>query len=186
MTVQPDREGEIRPDCEARAVDAWRTATRLHFNRDFRLNSQSLAACLTPNRALGGRAWPNFRLHDTRWDEVIALWANCTLGLMLFWWTGSRQQQGRVALTISELPKLAVLDPRALPEARIEQAKTIFERFRGARFKPANEAFRDEARKSLDQAVLVELLEAPDSLLDPLDNLRRQWCGEPSVHGGKS
>ena len=186
MTVQPDREGEIRPDCEARAVDAWRTATRLHFNRDFRLNSQSLAACLTPNRALGGRAWPNFRLHDTRWDEVIALWANCTLGLMLFWWTGSRQQQGRVALTISELPKLAVLDPRALPETKIEQAKTIFERFRDTTLKPANEAFRDEARKSLDQAVLVELLDAPESLLDPLDNLRRQWCGEPSVHGGKS
>ena len=186
MTVQPDREGEMRPDCEARAVDAWRTATRLHFNRDFRLNSQSLAACLTPNRALGGRAWPNFRLHDTRWDEVIALWANCTLGLMLFWWTGSRQQQGRVALTISELPKLAVLNPRALPETKIEQAKTIFERFRDTTLKPANEAFRDEARKSLDQAVLVELLDAPDSLLDPLDNLRRQWCGEPSVHGGKS
>ena len=186
MTVEPDREGEARPDCDARAVDAWSTATRLHFNRDFQLNSQSLAACLTPDRALGGRAWPNFRLHDARWDEMIALWANCTLGLMLFWWAGSRQQQGRVALTISELPKLAVLDPRALPEARIEQAKTVFERFRDTKFKPANEAFRDEARKSLDQAVLVELLEARDSLLDPLDNLRRQWCDEPSVHGGKS
>ena len=186
MTVEPDRQGQARPDCDARAADAWRTATRLHFNRDFQLNSQSLAACLTPERALGGRAWPNFRLHDTRWDKAIALWANCTLGLMLFWWSGSRQQQGRVMLTISELPKLAVLDPRSLSEAKIKQADAIFERFRGAVFKPAHEACRDDVRQDLDRAVLVELLEGQEDLLDPLNNLRRQWCDEPSVHGGKS
>ena len=185
MTVEPDSEGEVRPNCEARTLEAWRTATHLHFNRDFRLNSQSLAACLTPERTLGGRAWPNFQLHDTRWDEVIALWANCTAGLMMFWWEGSRQQQGRVALTISELPKLSVLDPRALSQAKIEQAKNIFERFRGATFMPANEAYRDDVRQDLDRAVFIELLEAPESLLDPLNNLRRQWCNEPSVHGGK-
>ena len=185
ITVEPDSEGEVRPDCEARVLEAWRTATRLHFNRDFRLNSQSLAACLTPDRTLGGRAWPNFHLHDTRWDKAIALWANCTAGLMMFWWEGSRQQQGRVALTISELPKLSVLDPRRLSEAKIQQAKNIFERFRGATFMPANEAYRDDVRQNLDRSVLIELLEAPESLLDPLDNLRRQWCNEPSVHGGK-
>ena len=186
MTVEPDREGEVRPGCDARAVDAWRTATRLHFNRDFRLNSQSLAACLTPERALGGRAWPNFWLHDANWDKAIALWANCTLGLMLFWWSGSRQQQGRVALTISELPKLAVLDPRSLSEAKIRQADAIFERFRDATLMPAHEACRDDVRQDLDRAVLFDLLEWPDSLLEPLSNLRRQWCNEPSVHGGKS
>ena len=185
LTVEPDRQGQARPDCDARAADAWRTATRLHFNRDFRLNSQSLAACLTPERALGGRAWPNFRLHNTNWDKVIVLWANCTLGLMLFWWSGSRQQQGRVALTISELPELAVLDPRSLSEAKIKQADAIFERFRGAIFKPAHEACRDDVRQDLDRAVLVELLEGQEDLLDPLNNLRRQWCDEPSVHGGK-
>ena len=185
MIVEPDSEGEIRPDCEARTLEAWRTATRLHFNRDFQINSQSLAACLTPDRTLGGRAWPNFQLHDARWDEVIALWANCTAGLMMFWWEGSRQQRGRVTLTISELPKLSVLDPRSLREDKIEQARNIFERFRGATFMPANEAYRDDVRQSLDRSVFIELLEAPESLLDPLDNLRRQWCNEPSVHGGK-
>ena len=186
MTVEPDREGDVRPDCDSRASDAWRTATRLHFNRDFQLNSQSLAACLTPERALGGRAWPNFRLHDTNWDKTITLWANCTLGLMLFWWSGSRQQQGRVALTISELPKLAVLDPRMLSEAKIRQADAIFERFREAILMPAHAACRDDVRQDLDRAVLFDLLECPESLLDPLSNLRRQWCNEPSVHGGKS
>ena len=128
LLVEPDSEGEVRPGCRAAAVR--QTATRLHFTLDFRLNSQSLAACLTKERALGGRAWPNFRLHDERWNEAVALWSNCALGLMAFWWAGSRQQQGRAVLTISKLPK--VLDPRALSEPGIDRAAAIFERFRNA------------------------------------------------------
>ena len=185
LLVAPDSEGEVRPGCDDRAVDVWQTATRLHFNRDFRLNSQSLAACLTPERVLGGRAWPNFRLHDERWDEAVALWANSTLGLMAFWWTSSRQQQGRARITISQLPKLLVLDPRALPPGKLDQASAVFEEFRDRPLLPANEAYRDDARKALDRAVLVDLLDLPEDVLEPLGNLRLQWCAEPSVHGGK-
>ena len=185
MFVEPDSEGEVRPDSEDRAVAAWQTATRLHFNRDFRLNSQSLAACLTQEHTLGGRAWPNFRLRDERWDEVVALWANSTPGLMAFWWSGSRQQQGRVVLTISELPTLMVLDPRTLSDAKLDQAATIFERFRSVALMPANEAYRDDVRQALDRAVLVELLGLPEDTLEAFANLRLQWCNEPTVHGGK-
>ena len=56
-------------------------ATRLHFNRDFRLNSQSLAACLTPERTIGGTAWPSFRLDI---PECDMLWANTTLRLEVY------------------------------------------------------------------------------------------------------
>ena len=186
MLVRPDSEGEVRPDCENRAAAAWRTATRLHFNRDFRINSQSLAACLTPDRAIGGRAWPNFRLQDSRWDEAVALWANCTLGLMAFWWAGARQQQGRAVTTVSELPKLMVLDPRGRSEDWVARAGGIFERFRDAELRPANEAYRDDARQALDSAVLVELAGLPEEAMEAFENLRLQWCCEPSVHGGKS
>ena len=185
MLVEPDSEGEVRPGCDNRAAAAWRTATRLHFTLDFRLNSQSLAACLTRERALGGRAWPNFRLRDERWNEAMAIWSNCTLGLMAFWWTGSRQQQGRAVLTISGLPNLMVLDPRTLPEAKLEQAAAIFERYRDAPLLPANEAYRDDVRQALDRAVLVELLGLPEDMLKAFANLRFQWCDEPTVHGGK-
>ena len=185
MLVEPDSEGEARPGCDDRAAVAWRTATRLHFTLDFRLNSQSLAACLTRERALGGRAWPNFRLRDERWDEAMALWSNCTLGLMAFWWAGSRQQQGRTVLTISGLPNLTVLDPGALSEVKLERAASIFERFRDVPLMPANEACRDAVRQDLDRAVLVELLELPEDMLEAFANLRLQWCDEPTVHGGK-
>ena len=176
----PDSYGEVRPNCEDHAVEVWRTATRLHFNLDFRVNSQPLAACMTPDPVLGGRAPA-----QDEWQGILALWANCTLGLMSFWWAGSRQQQGRSVITISDLPDLMTIDPRLLTLAQVGAAADIFTQFHDRPFLPANEAYRDQTRQDLDRAVLIDLLGLPASLLDPLSNLRLQWCHEPSVHGGK-
>ncbi len=187
LVVLPDSEGKVRPGYDVQAVSVWkRTASRLHFNLDFRINSQSLTACLTPTKTIGGTAWPNFILDQDKWTLPLVLWANTTLGLLAFWWIGSRQQQGRARLTITQLPGLTVLDPRHLSEEQIAQAEAIFERFKEAEFLPANEAYRDDTRKALDRAVLVDLLRLPESTLEPLSILRDQWCAEPSVRGGKS
>ncbi len=187
LVVAPDSEGRVRQGRQDRALDVWATASRLHFNRDFQLNSQSLAACLTQEQSIGGRAWPNFTIEgDSRREETLALWSNTTLGLISFWWVASRQQQGRAILTISGIPSLPVLDVRELDARQLGIAKQIFENFRDWTFRPANEAYRDDTRKALDRAVLCELLGLPESILEPLDVLRLQWCSEPTVHGGKS
>ena len=185
LVVEPDAAGEVLPDCDKRADEVWKTATRLHFNRDFRLNSQSLAACLTDEGVLGGRAWPNFKPKESSWEKTLALWANSTLGLMSFWWAGSRQQQGRVRLTISALPELLVLDPRTFAEDNLGRVSEIFESLRGRPLLPANEAYRDRVRVDLDHALLGGVLKLPGDALEALDTVRRQWCSEPSVHGGK-
>ena len=185
LVVAPDAEGLVRPGCEERALAVWESAATLHFTLDFRMNSQSLTACVTPTPCLGGRAWPGFRSHSEAWTHTLVLWANTTLGLMTFWWLASRQQQGRAITTISALPQLPMLDASALTAQRLERAATLFERFKDELFLSANEAYRDETRKALDRAVLVELLGLPEAVLSPLDNLRLQWCAEPSVHGGK-
>ncbi len=186
IVVQPDSAGIIREDCEDGAHDAWRTATRLHFSLDFRLNSQCLAACLTPTETLGGRAWPNFQMDSRRNETVTALWANTTLGLILFWWAGTVQQAGRANLTISRLPELLTLDARTLTDAQHKQVDLIFKEFEKRPLLPGNEAYRDASRQALDEAVLIGLIGLPESILDPLAVLRRQWCSEPTVHGGKS
>ena len=187
LVVLPDSEGEVRPGCTSRAIEVWNiTASQLHFSLDFQINSQSLTACLTRAKTIGGRAWPNFIPTQDEWIVPLVLWANTTLGLLAFWWIGSRQQQGRAILTITQLPRLTVLDPRHLSEEQIAQAEDIFEAFKEAEFRPANEAYRDDARKALDRAVLVDLLRLPEAALEPLSILRDQWCAEPSVHGGKS
>lgn len=167
------------------AVRTWeRTASRLHSNRDFRLNSQSLAMCITPEEAIGGRAWPNVRPRRDAWIWPLLLWSNSTLGLMMFWWLGTRQQQGRSNITISRLPELNVLDVRYLSNSQLQQCQAVCDEFRSRSLLPANEAYRDPIRKELD-SVLWHILELPQNLLSNLDLVREQWCAEPSVHGGK-
>ena len=187
LVVTPRQEGVVREDLHDQAAELWETtASRLHFNRDFQLNSQSLAACMTPERSIGGRAWPNFVADEQRWEKPLAVWANSTLGLMCFWWMGMRQQQGRAMLTISRLPDLLVLDPRRLSDKQINRARHVFDRNRDRRMLPANEAYRDEARHELDRALLIDVLGLPEELMEPLTALRDTWCAEPTVHGGKA
>ena len=187
LVVAPDSYGEIRESALDKAANVWATATRLHFNRDFQLNSQSLAACLTPEPAIGGTAWPNFGVEgDPRLEEALALWANTTAGLISFWWIATRQQQGRARLSISQLPRLTALDVTTLDEEQLKKVQRLFAEFAERDFLPANEAYRDETRQDLDRAMLCDLLGLPESILGPLAALRRQWCEEPSVHGGKS
>ena len=184
--VQPDRCGEPRPGDASRAKERWdRVASRLHSNLEFQLNSQSLAMCLTPEVCLGGRAWPNVIPHESGHEIPLLLWANTTLGMIGFWWTGTRQQQGRANLTITRVPDLPALDTRTLSSDQIELCEVIFEELKNQEFLPANEAYRDPARKKLDKQMLVDVLGLDEALLEGLDTLRLQWCAEPSVHGNK-
>ena len=183
--VEPDRDGRIRPGCRERANELWKDASNLHFNVDFQINSQSLSACMTAKPTLGGRAWPNFHALDSRWAKPICLWMNTTLGLISFWWRGTRQQEGRAIISISRLPSLPILDIRTLSAREIADAEFIFDELCGETFLPANEAYRDDVRQSLDRAVLVDLLNYPEDLIESLSILRLMWCSEPSVHGGQ-
>lgn len=187
LIVEPDCHGVPRKGNRDRANLVWKaTKSRLHYNLDFGLSSQPLAACITNVPSIGGRAWPNFACTNSRWEIPLVLWANTTLGCMTFWWSGSRQHQGRALITITRLPELKVLDVRKLSKNQLNHADKIFKKFSTREFLPANEAWRDEARQELDHAVLVELLHLPNDIIEPLALLRRQWCAEPTVHGGKS
>lgn len=186
LLIVPDSEGVVRPGRDDHAVEVWnRTATRLHCSLDFGLTSQSLAACLTDEPSIGGRAWPNFRLERPELEEAVALCANSTLGLMAFWWVGMRQHPGRACITITTLPDLPVLDVRTLGKPQIAKARTHFKEFQDRRLLPATEAYRDETRKALDDAVLVDLFGLPRDVLEPFAVIRNQWCAEPSVHRSK-
>ena len=183
--VRPDTQGRVRRGLRDAANAVWQTRSTLHFNLDFRLNSQSLAACVTPMPTIGGNAWPNARPNNKTHEAALVLWANSTLGLLLWWHCGSRQQAGRARISISRQPDLPVLDTRALTPKQHRLAARIFNRFKSKTFLPANEAYHDPTRHALDRALLVELLGLPESILQPLETLRRKWCFEPSVHGGK-
>lgn len=186
LVVRPDSRALVRRGMQEEARATWTTtASRLHHNVDFRINSQSLAACITDSPCIGGRAWPNLLPHNESHEIPLLLWSNTTLGLMLYWWCGVRQQMGRASVKITALPMLPTLDTRTLKKSQLKSLDKLFSDLEGRRFLPANEAYRDEARKELDAEVL-RVLGFPDRAFNSLELVRSKWCAEPSVHGGKN
>ena len=186
LVVAPDSQGRILPGRRDKALEVWETSTRIHLNSDFRLNSQSLGACLTRMRTIGGRAWPSYLLNNLSHEKAAVLWFATTPGLIAHWWVGSRQQQGRSNLSIGRLGQLRVIDCRDLSSQQLDALDAAFDQFADSDLLPANEAYRDPVRAELDEAVLCGALGMPEDILEPLATLRTQWCAEPTVHGGKA
>ena len=185
MVCEPDSELRVRPGMEKRAAEVWATASRAHLNRDFRFNSQPLAAAFTEQESIGGRAWPNVIFDDKRFDYAFAIWGNSTLGLLCYWWHSNRQQPGRGMITISAADTLPILDFRALDDAQLAVASWIFEEFREQELMPAYLADADPNRALLDRRVICDMLGFDESVYQGARRLAVKWCAEPSVRGGK-
>ena len=85
-----DRVLKAEKDLRQNALGIWATATRAHYNRDLRFNSQSLVVSMTERKSIGGRAWPSVIFDDDEQEYAFALWSNSTLGLLLHWWTAKQ------------------------------------------------------------------------------------------------
>ena len=196
LIVEPDSEGQIkmvdaRFDQESvneKAAQVWRTATRAHYNRDLRFNSQSLIVAMTERPCIGGHAWPPVIFENPDHEYAFALWCNSTLGLLLHWWVANKTQSGRGRTSVTAIPRIPTLDVRALTDEQHARAQQAFERLREERFLPFDQIDEDEARAKLDRALLVDVLGLPESLCapdGPMDLLRRKLAAEPQIHGGK-
>ena len=200
MIVEPDSEGHPREGQWDRALRIWKGytnrdgtriagATRLHINRDFRLTSQALGACLTPQPAIGGRAWPSFGVtpaspdDEALWEKILTLWMNSTLGLIARWYISNRQQQGRANLTITTIGNIPVIDCRELSPEQLKRAAIAFDRLSAAPLLVGRYADRDDTRQLIDRTLLCDVLNLPPTILEPLAVQRKQWVNEPSVKG---
>ena len=185
LVCAPDSQLRVRQDMEIKADNVWETASRVHLNQDFRFTSQPLTVAFTEKVTIGGTAWPNVTLDDERFDYAFAVWANCTLGQLCFWWHSNRQTAGRGRITITTAESLPVLDFRCLTDDQLLMAEMIFEEFRDKDFLPASLADTDPNRALLDRRVICDLLGFGEEIYQAVRLLSAKWCAEPSVHGGK-
>ena len=185
MICTPDSQLRVRQGMETKANAVWATASRAHLNRDFRFNSQPLAVAFTEYKSLGGRSWPNVKFESSRLDYAFALWGNCTLGMLMYWWHSSRQDSGRGVTTIRSAESLPVLDLRTLTDDQLSTAQEIFDDFRKRDLMPAYLADSDPNRDLLDRRVICDLLGFDQDTYRAVRRLSAKWCAEPSVHGGK-
>ena len=186
MIVAPDSEGRVKRGRESRAGEIWETRSRAHHNGDFQFTSQALGVAYTEDETIGGTAWKNIKFDDPAQEIAHTLWGNTTLGIICYWWHSSRQQTGRGRMPITAIRTMPTLDVRKLTRTQLQAAERIFADMRAVSFLPANESYRDPARRELDELVLTEILTLPPAIAaEPLTLLRQKWCSEPSVHGGK-
>jgi hypothetical protein len=167
----------------------WETRSRLHVNTDFRFNSQSLTFSLTPEPSLGGRAWPTFKMKDAAFDTVASLWANSTLGLLTYWWSANKAQDGRGSITTTQIPKFPILDPRTFAAGTLKKAEEFYGLIKAKRLLPAHQLARDPVRAEIDEFVLEELLRVDAEhlmmFIKMMTTLRMKLGSEPSFNGGK-
>lgn len=169
--------------------DVSKSASHCHFNRDFRFNSQSTAMQFTPRKTIGGRAWPSIQLASDAQEKALVLWANTSLGLLLYWWHANKQQDGRGSIGILALETLPVLDTTALTQKQLTEAAKLFDAMSGKELLPFNEIDSDVTRKELDEKFCLKVLGLKGAIFDPdgpLALLRLKLSQEPSIHGHKT
>ena len=186
ILCEPDSQLQVRSGMESKAAMIWETRSRAHHNGDFRYNSQPLSVAITERPTIGGRAWPNVVFGDARCDYAFAVWGNCTLGLLCHWYHANRQVAGRGVVSIRSAEALPTLDFRALTDAQLATAQSIFDDFRDQELQPAYLADADPNRALLDRRVICDLLGFDAAVYQGVRRLAAKWCAEPSVHGGKA
>jgi len=143
---------------------------------------------MTPERAIGGRAWPTVVFSNPDHEYAFALWMNSTLGLLSHWWMSNKSQTGRGTTTVTSIPAIATIDVRALSPAQHVQARRVFELLSEHRFLPFDQIDEDEPRAELDRRLLVDVFGLDPALCvagGPMERLRRKLATEPQIHSDK-
>jgi hypothetical protein len=142
----------------------------------------------TPRKTIGGRAWLSISLSTVEQEKALALWANTSLGLLLYWWHANKQQSGRGSVGKSALQTLPVLDVMAITPKQLAEAVKLFNAVSGQMLLPLNEIDKDSVRKKLDEDFARRVLGLAAPILasgGPLEVLRMKLSREPSIRGQK-
>ena len=172
-----------------KVAEVWSTASHLHFNRDFRFNSQSTAFQFAPRLSLGGRAWLSVKIDQESLEKIVCVWGNCTLGLLVHWYYSNKQHAGRGSIGKNQLFRLPILDITSLSDQQVDAGVQIFDEFSALKLLPLHELNNDTNRKYLDSRFLTECLGFPDAMVSiggAVDILRTKLSAEPSIRGQKA
>ena len=177
-----------RPIINEKVTKVWKSASHVHFNRDFRFNSQSTGMQFTPNTTIGGRAWISIKLATVKQEKALVLWANTSLGFLLHWHHANRQQSGRGSIGVLPLKTLPILDVTTLNRTQLDAAEKLFTAVAKKDLLAAHRLDADLVRRELDERFGTEILGLPHTIFadgGPVDLLRRKLSAEPSVRGSK-
>ena len=163
-------------------VDAKKA--HLFYQRGFRFTASAVLAAATISKIHGGSSWTALIGKSRTIERAMALWFNSTLGMILHWHAGGRQQVGRVRIQVSGIKQIPVPDLGTLGAETLKAAAAAHLRLRETALADAMHADSDRARDQIDAAICGAMgWGAPG--LAAVRALRRAWVQEPSVRGNK-
>ena len=162
----------------------------LFISRNARMTSQALAAAITSEPVMGGRAWAALLCSDDAVKAALALWFNSTFSAIIRTCYAQTTQPGRATMQINAIGGFPVPDFAADSESgRHARAVAMdnIDSLSHLALKPFSYAFNDNSRHQIDRVVLDMLgLGGNVAAEQGLDWLRYEWCREPSTHGGNA
>ena len=172
MLAPPDCALEPKRNAIEKAKDVWRTATRLHVNRQVDFRSQRLVAAYTKDPTLGGTAWPNVIINET-YEKALAVWCNSSLGVLTYMIISAGQQRGRGRMSKITLKEFPVPDFRTANGEMIAKLDALFDEYMTREMLPVNRMDVDEVRIGLDTR-MAEIL----GIKWDLDDIRQRLAAE--------
>ena len=165
LATQPDKYlaplVEPRPRRRLKRVEQlWPKAGRLVIGARFRLNTVRIVAMRSDRHVLASMWWP-VRIQDESVEKALALWMNCSLGLLTLLTTRNTTQGSWVQLKKADLQELPVLDVHRLSPAQRQDLSRLFDQIAEAEFQSLPAMHHCPARHALDEA-LAQILDLPN------------------------
>ena len=109
-------------------VDAKKA--HLFYQRGFRFTANAVLAAATISKIHSGRSWTALIGKSRTIERAMALWFNSTLGMILHWHAGGRQQVGRVQIQVSGIKQIPAPDLGTLSGETLKAAAAAHLRLR--------------------------------------------------------
>ena len=154
-------------------------AGRLHLARELRHAPQRLAAVITEERMLGVRSWTTLLPKNPRpgVEEVLCLWLNGTVGMLLRVAGANRPYLGRSAIPTEVAQQMLVLDVDSLTVDQLASAKNVHRELSSVDLQGFAHIWDDPQRRELDRRLWGEVLRS--EMASEVDRLAQALQLEP-------
>ena len=141
---------------------------------------QKLAAIYTEEPMLGVSSWVSLKMKNPRdgAEEVLCLWLNSTLGLLLRIIHANRPYLGRSRLPHELARTLRVIDVNRLTDPQLQMGKQIFADLADKPLAGFAKLTADPVRRALDHRITADLLALPDAATT-VEQLAKMLAREP-------
>ncbi len=154
-------------------------AGRLHLARGLRHAPQRLAAVITDERMLGVTSWITLSPKNPRpgVEEVLCLWLNGTVGMLLRVVGANRPYLGRSVVPSEVAQQMLVLDIDSLTDDQLASAKNIYRELSSVELQGFAHIGDDPQRRLLDRRLWEEVLRS--EMASEVDQLAKAFQLEP-------